>query len=286
MLSTRAARPGRRRALPALALVPATLLALAACGSAEPTAVTDATAGPAGVASATASGAAGDSGSDDPATSAPDTTRSSASTTGSSSGGSGPACESDGSKVPSDAGMAKAGDLDGDGKNDQIWLADDGDDRLLGVKTASGAVFHTTFSSASPQAATAVGNRLGDGSAIILLSTGRSAPLYAVIDCKIVPTKNKDGNQYSFDLGFGGYGTGVACPAVKGALYLAGYDTDEASSGEYTVTRTRIDLADGGASAANGTRSELGDHAQGSATYEIATGVSCGDMPKAAEPES
>jgi hypothetical protein len=155
------------------------------------------------------------------------------------------------------------------------------------VLTASGASFSTTFESGSPQNATAVANRLGDGSAIILLSTGRSAALYAVVDCKIVPTKNVDGDQYSFDLGFAGYGTGVACPMVKEQLYLAGYQSEAAKPEGYAnITRTRIDLSKNGTRADNGDEAELGKFGDDSATYRIAHGVSCGDSETAEEPKS
>jgi hypothetical protein len=277
-------RPARR-SLAALALAPALLLALAACGNSDPTPVHGA-AGPAGV--STTSATTDDGGSPD-ASSTPtssSTTKTTPATT--SASGSTKGCAKGGGDVPTNADSAQVGDLDGDGTKDEVWLADQGSQRTLGVLTATGAVFSTTFTSASPIAASATANRLGDGSAVILLSTGRSAALYAVVDCKIVPTENKDGKQYTFDLGFTGYGTGVACPTAKGALYLAGYNT--VASTKHTdygdVTRTRIDLSDAGAKAANGVKAELGEFGNDSATYKIAHGVSCGDSETANEPQS
>ncbi|GLY26649.1 hypothetical protein [Kineosporia sp. NBRC 101731] len=278
MISPRAAHTGRRRALSAMALIPAGLLTLAACGSPSATPVADATAGPAGLTtSRPSSSATSDSSS---TSSSSTTTKDDAEPTADGEG-----CAADGSDIPAGAATAKAGDLDGDGQADQIWLADDGDTRLLGVKTATGAIFDTTFTSASPIAGSAVANRLSDGSAIILLSTGRSAALYAVIDCQIIKTRNKNDQQYTFDLGYTGYGNGVACPAVDDKLYLAGYRADATGSGAYTITRTRIDLSEGGTRADNGTESILGDFAQGSATYRIAHSVGCGDAGTAKEPQ-
>ncbi len=276
-------RPARR-SLAALALAPALLLALAACGSDKtPNAVAGATAGPAGVSDS----ATTDDG--DPS-SAPSTPASSSTTKTSTSDAGGDdtkGCAQGGGSVPANADSALVGDLDGDGAQDEVWLADKGSQRTLGVETSSGGVFSTTFTSASPIAASAVANRLGDGSAVILLSTGRSAALYAVVDCKIVPTKNKEGAQYTFDLGFGDFGTGVACPTANGALYLAGYNTVASDRKGYAdVTRTRIDLSSSGAKAANGTKAALGEFGNDSATYKIAHGVSCGDSETAKEPQS
>ncbi|GAA3610109.1 hypothetical protein GCM10022223_27790 [Kineosporia mesophila] len=279
MISTRAAYTGRRRALSAMALLPAGLLTLAACSSPSATPVADATAGPAGVSTAKASSSATDDASSTSSSST--TTEDDAEPTADRKG-----CAAGGSDIPAGAGTAPAGDLDGDGQADQVWLADDGDTRLLGVKTASGAIFDTTFTNGGPGAGSAVANRLSDGSAIILLSTNRSAALYAVVDCKIVKTQNKNAQQYTFDLGFTGYGNGVACPAVDGKLYLAGYQADKSGGKAYTITRTRIDLSEGGARADNGTKTDLGDFAEGSATYRIAHSVGCGDVGTAKEPQS
>ena len=277
-----ASRPARR-SLAALALAPALLLALAACGSDKnPHNVPNATAGPAGVSTSTTT----DDGDSTDAANSPTSSSTTKTTTTAADGGT-KGCAQGGGSVPTDAGSAQVGDLDGDGAKDEVWLADKGDQRTLGVLTASGGVFSTTFTSASPISASAVANRLGDGSAVILLSTGRSAALYAVVDCKIVPTKNKEGAQYSFDLGFGDFGTGVACPTAKGALYLAGYNTvDSKQKGYANVTRTRIDLTADGAKAANGVKAELGEFGNDSATYKIAHDVSCGDSETAKEPQS
>jgi hypothetical protein len=144
-------------------------------------------------------------------------------------------CVKNGQAIPKGAGKASSPDLDHDGKRDSVWLADSGSTRRLGVRTASG----DTFSTAAPQPATAIGQRLGDGSAIILLNTGRSVQLYAVVGCQIVPTKNVQGKQYSFDLGFTGYGTGVKCVDAGRGLQVAGMLADPGTTQKYTVYQTR-----------------------------------------------
>ncbi|GAB3269067.1 hypothetical protein [Kineosporia babensis] len=252
---------GRRR-LAALTLAPA-LLGLAACGNEsalEP--VRNVTAGPAGL-----NPSAGPSATTEPASGGED------------------GCADDGGQVPSGAGAAEVGDLDGDGAPDELWMVQDGGQKRLGVRTASGKVMSTAYESTEP--ASAVANRLGDGTAIILLNTGRSAALYSVLDCQIVATENQTGEQYSFDLGFGQFGTGVACPLspADDTLYLAGYKaTDSGRDGYENIVRTRIDLSEGGSRADNGTVAELGEYSSSSASAKIAHAVSCGDSGTVEEP--
>ena len=262
----------------AAALAPALLLALTACGAeSTPQNVSGATAGPAGVANPLASEDDSEPSATSPADSATDDSPMPA------DGG----CPEGGGEIPTKAAGVEVGDLDGDGARDELWLSNNGNKRRLGVRTASGGVMSTVFQSGSPQGAVAVANRLGDGSAIILLSTGRRAALYAVVDCKIVPTMDKTGGQYTFDLGFGSYGTGVACPMANDKLYLAGYLATAAEREGYeNITRTRIDMSEEGARADNGTVAELGEHGDDSASVRIAHGVSCGDSGTVEEPVS
>src|SRR5205085_2501832 len=64
-------------------------------------------------------------------------------------------CAAGGPAIPKSANRARTGDLDGDGVADSIWLAIDGNDRVLGVTTASGARFSTVFTSDSRSTASA-----------------------------------------------------------------------------------------------------------------------------------
>ncbi|WP_170297300.1 hypothetical protein, partial [Georgenia thermotolerans] len=197
----------------------------------------------------------------------------------------GTGCAATGAAVPDGAASAPTVDLDGDGAPDALWLSA-GVPRILGVRTHSGAVFSVEFSSGAPQAARAQGQRLADGSAIILLDTGRAVPLYAVVDCAIVPTRNVQGHQYTFDLGFTGYGTGVSCEDVGKGLQLVGWNATSATGDRFEVTRTPIELADHGARATNGPTTTV---ARGvpvdDSAVTAAHGVSCdGAPPPVVEP--
>jgi hypothetical protein len=197
-------------------------------------------------------------------------------------------CTKNGQAIPKGAGKASSPDLDHDGKRDMVWLSDSGTTRRLGVRTASGATFSTTFTSAAPQAASAIGQRLGDGSEIILLDTGRSVQLYAVVNCQIVVSKNAQGKQYSFDLGFTGFGTGVRCVNVGRGLQVAGMLAEPDADSKFTVYRTRVALSDQGRQARNTARQTLATKAAAdSSVVKSAQTVTCGSgNPGANEPES
>lgn len=192
-------------------------------------------------------------------------------------------CAPTGESIPAGAaGVAETADLDHDGVADNLWLADVDGRRLLGVRTASGAVFSTTFTSAAPQRASAVAQELGPDLSIVLLNAGRSVPLYAVVDCRLTPTQNPEGQQYTFDLGFTGFGTGVGCaPAKDGPRRwdLYGLLAHQVGDGSWTVTGTRIDLDRSGRTARNGAGSDLVTGADGkAAAVEAARTVTCGDQ--------
>ncbi|MFI7588527.1 hypothetical protein ACIB24_15770 [Spongisporangium articulatum] len=229
-----------------------------------------------------------------PSVTAGPTTATSAATTPAavvtSAAGSDDGCPPGGAAVPSGAGTAKSADLDGDGRADRVWLADIDGKRTLGVRTASGAGFSRTFTSAAPQTATALAARVGTGTgpgtdAVVLLDTGRSVALYAVVDCRLVESRNAQGEQYTFDRGFTGYGTGVGCPSVGGTPRLAGYLAETDTGASYRVTRTTVDLTAGGAKATNGEKTTLGTTLKPTSTDVVAaTGVTCGKATPAHEP--
>jgi hypothetical protein len=191
-----------------------------------------------------------------------------------------------GGRVPRGAATGATADLDGDGRADTLWFSG-GERRTLGVATASGAVFSTVFTSGAPQAASALGARLDDGSAVVLLNTGRSVPLYAVIGCALVPTANVQGRQYTFDLGFTGYGTGVGCADLGHGLGLVGLNARPEEDGQsFEVTRTPILLHHHGVSATNGTTKVIAkDAAADDRVVTTAQSVTCGkDRPQVHEP--
>jgi hypothetical protein len=191
-----------------------------------------------------------------------------------------------GGRVPRGAATGATADLDGDGRSDSLWFSG-GERRTLGVSTASGAVFSTVFTSGAPQTASALGARLGEGSAVVLLNTGRSVPLYAVIGCALVPTTNVQGQQYTFDLGFTGYGTGVGCADLGHGLGLVGLNARPDGHGQsFEVTRTPILLHHHGASATNGTTKVIAkDAAADDRVVTTAQSVTCGkDRAQVHEP--
>jgi len=230
-----------------------------------------------------------------PTTTVTATTTAPAPGTGPSSPG---GCPATGATVPAGATQGPSADLDGDGRTDTLWLADaTGPDgalvRTLGVATASGGVFSIDFTSAAPQQASAIGQRLsGDGPAVVLLNAGRSVPLYAVVDCRLVPTANAQGQQYTFDLGFTGYGTGVACEPVPGAggdLALFGLLAHQVPDGTWTVSGTHVELSQDGRRADNGPSSDLvtGAASPDVPSIAVARTVACGDQTGAVtEPPS
>jgi hypothetical protein len=293
-------RPTRPGAICAIGL-PLALLLLSGCGlvsGSSGTVTIAGTAGPAGV---------GESPSDSsPVTnsdpnSTPTSSRSPRPTdTSGGSGGSGgkntgstkgKGCAAGGASIPPEADLAQAGDLDGDGKGDTLWIGfNQNDQQTFGVQTASGARFSMRFSTVNdPQRASSSvwGDRLGDGTAVILLDTSNEVRLYAVVDCSIVVTRNKQNNQYIFDRGNLGNGTGVGCPVIGSTgRHLVGYLAEEKNNG-YSVSRTAIVLSQGGRRATNGSTTVLGTAlSKNSTTVLSANNVGCGVSRRAEEQAS
>ncbi|WP_146211199.1 hypothetical protein [Quadrisphaera granulorum] len=221
----------------------------------------------------------------------------------SSSGTSGAGCAPTGQEVPAGAAVKQTADLDHDGRPDELWLADSTPsssggalERRLGVRTASGGVFSVTYTTGSPIPTTAIGQSLDPSTSIVLLSDGRQVPLYAVLTgsgvgaCRLVPSLNAQGQQYTFDLGFTGYGSGVACvpvsqgssdPDAELALYGLLVTGGQAEGDLPGITRTRIELTDGGRQARNGPTdapAELQGINPEGAQVAAARQVRCGDQ--------
>ncbi|WP_166503422.1 hypothetical protein [Modestobacter italicus] len=171
-------------------------------------------------------------------------------------------------------------DVDGDGRPDTEWIATqpaaDGSTRF-GVQTASGDAIAADFPSASPVARSLlVADVTGHGELVALVSDGRQVALYAISDCSIVPVQNAQGEQYAFDLGFTGYGTGVGCADVggDGVRDLVGLQADGTS-----ITSTAVELD--GPRATNGpSTTTTGATA---AQLDLAHQVTCGDLTLAAD---
>jgi hypothetical protein len=220
------------------------------------------------------------SGGDDAASgSASPATTSSAAASSSETGSAG--CAPTGDGVPAGADAKEALDVDGDGRADTEWIATqpaaDGS-VTFGVTTASGATFSSVIRSASPVARSVlIADVTGDGELIALASDGRQVLLYGISDCQLVPEQNEQGQQYAFDLGFTGFGTGVGCADVDGdgvrdllglRLQLPG-----AADAEAVVQQTIVVLD--GPVARNGatTTPPAGDEAR----QQAAQSVTCGD---------
>lgn len=279
-----------RRAVMCAVSVPTAMAVLSGCGvlggSSKGSITLEGTAVPAAAAGASPSATASTSESASPSAS-PASTPKASSAAGGSGGKQG--CTAGGAAIPGSADKADTADLDGDGKTDTLWLAVKGNTRMLGVETASGARFATSFTNSAPTSSTAVASRLGDGSAVILLDFSREAKLYAVADCAIVPVRNTQGQQYTFDEGFTGFGSGAGCPVIgSSGRHLVGYLAKPGGYGDgYIVTRTVINLSKGGTQALNGTVTTVGNGLPGSdPIVKTAQAVTCGAGDRATEPAS
>ena len=203
----------------------------------------------------------------------------------SGSGGAKAGCPSVGRSIPQGTQSKPTVDVDGDGRTDTEWIGTTPDANggvPFGVRTASGAVFAGTISSASPVARTVMfADVTGHGEIIALASDGRQVLLYAVTDCQIIPEMNAQGQQYAFDLGFTGFGTGVGCVDANGdgTPDLVGLKFVPESQGQGTIQRTIVTLT--GPNARNGatdtvpvTRASMADEARS---------VTCGDRTLSAD---
>jgi len=225
-------------------------------------------------------GCSGGTGQEDDAQAGGPTTASasSASTAPPASGG----CPATDDPAPTDVSSAPTVDVDGDGAPDTAWIAREpaADGGIqFGFTTASGATATAVLNSASPVARSVLfADVTGNGEVIALASDARQVLLYAVADCGITPVQNEQGQQYAFDLGFAGTGTGVACEDADGdgtrdllglLLQPAPDATTEAAVQE-TVVELHGDVARNGAT----TSVPAGDEVR----QQMAQSVTCGDL--------
>jgi len=209
------------------------------------------------------------------------TTTATVTATASSSGGTAPAaagCPAAGGQdgVPAGAESASTLDVDGDGRPDTVYIDDEtaaGGGVVFGIQTASGGDFSTDFDSASGQEGRSVlvADVSGRGELVALASDGRAVRLYAISECSFVPVQDAEGEQYTFDLGFTGFGTGVGCVDVDGdgTRDLAGLLVDGSS-----ITSTVVQLD--GPRATNGAGATVRDASADQ--QELARSVTCGDL--------
>jgi hypothetical protein len=191
-------------------------------------------------------------------------------------------CPASGDGVPAGADEAPTVDVDGDGRPDTEWIAQrPGSDGgvTFGVTTASGGTASAVIRSASPVARSVlVADVTGQGEVIALASDGRQVQLYAVHDCGLVPVQDDQGQQYAFDLGFTGFGTGVGCADADGdgrtdllglLLQPPGAENTEAAV-QQTIVVLDGTVARNGATVA----APAGDEAR----QDAAQSVTCGDL--------
>lgn len=158
-------------------------------------------------------------------------------------------CPPGGAPLPPGTVQQQVGDLDGDGLPDALWIGKlpgtgGGINRVVGVSTAGGARTHVEVVSASPIPLRALAfDAQEDGRHQVIVSTGRSAPLYAFADCRLQTVVDGHyGRPFVFDLeNLAGTGTGVGCSDLGGGRRLVALQAID-SSGEWTVRRTEIDL--------------------------------------------
>lgn len=188
-------------------------------------------------------------------------------------------CPSVGHAIPSGAATKQTIDVDGDGRPDTEWIATKPDANggvAFGIRTASGGVFSATITSASPVARSVMfADVTGHGEIIALASDGRAVALYAVSNCQLIAEKNVQGKQYTFDLGFTGYGTGVGCVDANGdgTTDLVGLKYVPEPQGEGTIQRTIVTL--NGPNARNGASDSV--TATNATMIDEAHSVTCGD---------
>ena len=184
--------------------------------------------------------------------------------------------------APAGSATRQTVDLDGDGKPDTAWFPKVGKGgRRFGITTATGGVSSITVPLAGPQPLKAlVANMDARGPVEIIISDGRTALLYAFVNCKITPVLNAQHATYTFDLGFRGTGTGVGCADVDGSgdgvPELVGLNIETEVNNTVTYTRTLIVL--NGTSARNG-KSTTGTYRLPGQQHQVdlLSTIACGD---------
>lgn len=186
-------------------------------------------------------------------------------------------CPAGGTGVPAGSASRQTIDVDGDGRPDTLWLVTAAAPARLGITTASGASFETplTFAGGSLPSGL-VADVTGDGTQIIAFGfNSRVVDLLRIVNCGFAVVTNPEGQPYTFDRGFTGFGTGVGCIDANGdgVRDLVGLNVVRNAAGQPgTITRTVVTLQ--GVSAANGQTYTVPVTPEALAS---ASTVSCGD---------
>jgi hypothetical protein len=156
-------------------------------------------------------------------------------------------CTAGPGRPPAGAKTRSVEDVDGDGRRDTAWMtapAPATGVTTFGISTAAGGGASIPYQSASPVRRSALVVNADKREPVeIVLSDGRVASLYAFSGCAIKEVLNPQGQDYKFDLGFGGHGTGVGCVSTKAGRRLVGLNA-KLNGARTTVgwTRTIIEL--------------------------------------------
>ncbi|MCU1407145.1 MAG: hypothetical protein JWQ43_3448 [Glaciihabitans sp.] len=154
--------------------------------------------------------------------------------------------------MPAAATTAQIADIDGDGLADTEWMSESPEFRY-GITTASGATFSLRDELAGPASHNGWTVTLNNGAIATVLDDGRTAQLYAVVQCSFTTPAGVNAQPYEFDMqNLRGNGTGVGCRIIDGGVWLGGYQIATAADGTRTVTFTEVRLAPDGSSATNG----------------------------------
>lgn len=155
--------------------------------------------------------------------------------------------------VPAGAATAEIEDVDGDGQNDTQWYSEATVPFVYGITTASGATATISDSLAGPGAHSGWTARMHNDVVVTVLDDGRSADLYAFVDCAFVTPIGVDARPYTFDMqNLRGYGTGVGCLEVENGLELNGLQVTENRDDSFSLMSTGITVAADGLTAMNG----------------------------------
>jgi len=111
-------------------------------------------------------------------------------------GTTGSGCAPTDATVPSGASYAGAGDIDGDGENDRVWVSG----TRKGFVTASGAVFSRRIANAGGPEVGIRALHLKDD-VVALIEQGRVTYVSALVNCNLHKTFAADGDQFQVDRG-------------------------------------------------------------------------------------
>lgn len=159
--------------------------------------------------------------------------------------------------IPGAVAKRSYGDLDGDGTADTLYLGHGpgAADRLFVLVTGSGVRSQWTESNAGGAEPAILGTADADqdGHPEVFVNPGRHVYVLTVIDSKLRPYLNAQGQAYAFSTGFEDAGTGMGCTDADGDGHrdLVGLNITSRDGNEVRWSRTIVRLD--GDQARNGT---------------------------------